>query len=447
MIVHRKTRFVFLLLSELARKYTRALVFGFIIGVLSSLIFWRLYPTIRSSWSTTAIRIGIVGEFTPSTLPLYIQRQISEGLTTLSPDSTALPSLAESWEATDSGKTYVFHLSTNYRWHDGKKVIAEDINYNIKSITFSTVDDHTLKVSLANPYSPLPALLSKPIFRSGLLGFGSNRIASIRLKGDKVQNLKIVPVEPQNGKTKIYRFFRTEALAILAYKLGAVDILEDISGSPSVTAWGSMRVEASVHYDKIVTIFFNVTNPLLKDKAIRQALAYAIPDLQEERAYSPISKTSWAYSDRSKKYNPDPEHAKILLKQNSLSSNVEQMTISTFAPYLNVAQKIANRWTEIGLPTNIRVENSIPGDYQMLLGTQEVPPDPDQYPFWHSTQRQTNITGYANVKIDKLLEDGRQEGNQEERKKIYADFQRYMTEDVPAIFLYYPASYTITRGR
>ena len=67
-------------------------------------------------------------------------------------------------------------------------------------------------------------------------------------------------------------------------------------------------------------------------------------------------------------------------------------------------------------------------------------------PFWHSTQTATNITGYANVKIDKLLEDGRQELDPAKRKSIYADFQRYLTEDVPAIFMYYPNSFTVTRN-
>ncbi|HLD24400.1 MAG TPA: hypothetical protein VJB96_00640, partial [Patescibacteria group bacterium] len=78
---------------------------------------------------------------------------------------------------------------------------------------------------------------------------------------------------------------------------------------------------------------------------------------------------------------------------------------------------------------------------------QDVPSDPDQYPFWHSTQSQTNVTGYSNVKIDKLLEDGRSELDQEKRKLIYADFQRRLVEDAPAIFLYYAKLYSIKRGK
>ena len=115
---------------------------------------------------------------------------------------------------------------------------------------------------------------------------------------------------------------------------------------------------------------------------------------------------------------------------------------------METAQAIADSWTALGIHTQVRVENSVPSSFQVLLAAQELPPDPDQYPFWHSTQTQTNVTGYdTNVKIDKLLEDGRQELDQEQRKKIYADFQRRLVEDVPAVFLYYPQTYTVRRGK
>ena len=81
----------------------------------------------------------------------------------------------------------------------------------------------------------------------------------------------------------------------------------------------------------------------------------------------------------------------------------------------------------------------------MLLAFWKVPQDPDQYFFWHSTQKQGNITGYKNVKIDKLLEDGRNTLAIEKRKKIYYDFQKVFMDDLPAVFLYYPNVYTISR--
>jgi peptide/nickel transport system substrate-binding protein len=65
---------------------------------------------------------------------------------------------------------------------------------------------------------------------------------------------------------------------------------------------------------------------------------------------------------------------------------------------------------------------------------------------WHSSQIQiNNISKNKNVRIDKLLEDGRKTNDLEERKKIYADFQKYLLEDPPAAFLYFPYEFTVAR--
>ena len=47
--------------------------------------------------------------------------------------------------------------------------------------------------------------------------------------------------------------------------------------------------------------------------------------------------------------------------------------------------------------------------------------------------------------LDKLLEDGRIISDLKKRKEIYQDFQKFLVEDTPAIFLSHPTTYTITR--
>ena len=112
---------------------------------------------------------------------------------------------------------------------------------------------------------------------------------------------------------------------------------------------------------------------------------------------------------------------------------------------LKTAEKIAEEWRNIGMTVEIEVVTSVPQDYEAFLATVDIPKDPDQYSLWHSTQTGTNISRFKNPRIDKLLEDGRTELDQEARKKIYLDFQRFIVEDVPAIFLYHPTFYTVTR--
>ena len=101
-------------------------------------------------------------------------------------------------------------------------------------------------------------------------------------------------------------------------------------------------------------------------------------------------------------------------------------------------------WKKIQIDTNIEVVESIPDNFQIFLGDFYVPLDPDQYMIWHSVQ-DNNISKYENKRIDKLLEDGRKETDINTRKKIYADFQKYLIDDSPVTFLYFPYEYEISR--
>ena len=443
----RRFRIFYLVVRELAQKYTRALTAGFILGLLMTLLVSRVYPVIRQVLFAPVERVGLVGEFTPNSLPLLIQNQISMGLTVLGPDGSVLPGLAKEWTATDSGKTFIFMLREDSVWHNGKPVTAVDVNYNIRNVTFTPDNDYTLRVTLTTPFSPFPTLVTRPIFAAGLRGFGPYKLATIRLNGDKVAFIKIVPRDRSDVglHAKEYRFYRTETAAVLGYKLGEVDTLIDMTAPYNLSSWRGTKATEEVMHNRIVALFFNLNDQRLQDKGFRQGLAYAVPDLGNERALSPINSDSWAYTDKVKKYTFDLTQAKKLLGTTKEASESSELLLAAFPTYESDAEAIAKSWTEAGVPTRVQIVSTVPSDYQVLLSFQEVPPDPDQYPFWHSTQTQTNKTGFSNVKIDKLLEDGRQEIDQTKRKTIYADFQRRVVEEVPAIFLHYQTAYTIQR--
>jgi len=155
------------------------------------------------------------------------------------------------------------------------------------------------------------------------------------------------------------------------------------------------------------------------------------------RAIGPISPNSWGYNPQVKQYQKDIEKTK--------EAKDLQIKLSTLPNLLSTAEIIANDWKEAGITTEIEVVSAIPTNYQAFLATVDIPKDPDQYSLWHSTQTGTNISNYKNPRIDKLLEDGRTELDQETRRKIYLDFQKFLVEDVPTIFLYHPTFYTIIR--
>jgi len=446
MSVLKRSRFFFWTARELSRKYTKSFITGILFGFILMVILRLVFPFIKATKFSPVRRIGYIGEYTPTSLPITIQNQISFGLTTLSEDGSVKPGLAANWEVADGGKKYIFHFRSDINWHTGKAVTAKDVNYNIRSVTFETPDIHTLVAKLQNQYSPFLSLVSKPIFGTKLSGFGEYKVDMLRLTGEKITTLRIVSSTKASLPAYEYRFYRSETQAIIAYKLGEID---EIIGLTSMDAdlknWKNTKITEQTNMNRVVTVFFNLKDQLLRDKILRQALTYAIPDFGMERAYSPIAKSSWAYSDAEKHYAYDMKTAKKLLDSDKAATAAGELTIHTFSQYLPIAEKIAASWNTLGIKTNLQVENVIPDQYQTMLSALEIPSDPDQYIYWQSTQRDTNITGLSNAKIDKLLEDARVEPDQQARKKLYTDFQKRLIDELPAAFLFYPTSYTVER--
>jgi peptide/nickel transport system substrate-binding protein len=87
-------------------------------------------------------------------------------------------------------------------------------------------------------------------------------------------------------------------------------------------------------------------------------------------------------------------------------------------------------------------------NFELLMYEIEVTIDPDQYNLWHSLQKEypnLNLSGYEFSRIDILLEEGRRETEQSERKEDYEFFQKYLIQDMPAIFLYRPSYVYVVR--
>lgn len=432
------------LATGIFNRHKKLILSAFFGGLVLFIVGIQLAPFISARVQTKPTSIGKVGLFTPTNLPLEVQRFISIGLTDVDTQGIASPALAESWSISSDGKEYLFKLKSNVFWHDGKLLTAHDINYNLKDVQFSAIADDSLKVTLKEAFTPLPSFLSKPLFRKGLIGVGGYKVGSIRLKGEYITYVRLIPVTGELPHLEV-KFYPTESIAKTAFKLGEVAVLDEITDHKEFTEWKTVGIKETVKYNQTVGIFFNLEDELLKDKEVRQALAFMVDKPEKNRVASPLSSQSWAYTNQVKQYEKDEEQA---MKLYTAPKNKERpvLTLSTFPQYLGLAHTIAAAWNGLGIATKVKVEDSIPDTYQALLVTQEIPADPDQYPVWHSTQIGSNITKYNNPKIDKLLEDGRKEQNQEKRKKIYFDFQRYLVEDVPAIFMFHPTTYTISRS-
>ncbi|MBI3290608.1 ABC transporter substrate-binding protein [Candidatus Microgenomates bacterium] len=422
--------------------------FGVLIflGVIGGGLIFTFYDKFSSIFpSVGQHKIGLVGRFTTENVPSEISKKISVGLTTLDFESLPQPGIAQSWEVKEDGRVWTFKIRQGLNWQDNSQIRSKDFKYKLPDVQVSYPSSDTIEFRLSSPYSPFPAVVSRPYFKKGLLGVGEWKVKNIVTSGGF---LKLLTLEDKQGNREIYRFYETEQALVNAFKLAEIDTILEISTVEKLEKLSGLKISPINHQDRFIAIFFNTQDPAVEDKFIRQALAYAIKKTENyPRALSPISPISWAYNPLVKTYDYNTARAKEFLdklpKEQRENFTIRLATIPSLLP---IAEEVKRDWEAVGVKTEIQVATGIPENFQALLATQIIPPDPDQYALWHSTQTETNITRYTkSPRIDKILEDGRRTLSQDERRGIYLDFQRFLLEDVPAIFLYHPVSYSVTR--
>lgn len=439
----KKIRFWTHLVRAFSGRHKTILAFSFLIGAFFFFLLPKFLDFLPKSQKTKTI--GLVGRYRLESLPEEIQNEISQGLTQINEDGTVAPALAKEWIVEDNGKTYIFKLAEDHFWHDKTAVMAKDINYNFKDVTLEIQDSTTIKFQLQEPFAPFPVVVSRPLFKRGLVGTGPYKVTKVARSGEFVETIFLESQNKKNPNLK-YRFYPTEASAKTALKLGEVKKLENIVNSSGFEDWQNIEVNPQIKLDRYLALFFDTSKSYLGEKNFRQALAYALPkEKEKQRVLGPISSTSWAYNSDLKPYEYDLENAQKLLEKVVEKEKKITLRLATNPSLLIEAEKIRKAWEPLGVKTEIEAMTSPTMDFEILLAIQEIPADPDQYSLWHSTQQVANITRFNNKRIDALLEEGRKTLDVEKRKKIYFDFQRYLAEEIPAIFLYHHVVYTISR--
>ena len=74
----------------------------------------------------------------PRTPDQNLQCLIFDGLVKPQPDLSFGPSLAESWDVSEDGKLYTFHLRKDVKWHDGQPFTASDVVFTFTSLADPT---------------------------------------------------------------------------------------------------------------------------------------------------------------------------------------------------------------------------------------------------------------------------------------------------------------------
>jgi peptide/nickel transport system substrate-binding protein len=200
-----------------------------------------------------------------------------------------------------------------------------------------------------------------------------------------------------------------------------------------------------------------------REKLIADVLAdQAIP------ADSPIARDLWSYVPAPDAYGFDRARAESLLDAAGWELGSDGVRVKETTPLefslstsddpvqLAIANAIAQQWNDLGVRVTVQASPTsqfvqqvlLPRQYQAALVLIDLGPDPDPYPFWHSTQASgagRNLAGFADPEVDQLLENARQSTSPGERADIYRAFQERFASLRPAILLFAPTyPYVVT---
>ncbi len=365
------------------------------------------------------------------------------------------------------------------------------------NISVKKIDEKNIQFILKQPYSPflsnttlgiIPKHIWKNVsseqfiysqFNIEPIGSGPYQIEKIsRDNGGIPLSYELSPFSRYyDGKAYIshitIQFYPNEMAALDAYSSGAIQSIAGIS--PEEAEKISDDQDVSVLHSplpRIFGVFFNQNQaPVLANKEVRQALNMVVDKdtLVSEVLYGygvridgPLPAEN---SSRDNKKTLDIDGAKTLLtkagwtinkdgileKKDKKGTQVLSFEIATAdSPDLKkTAEILEKQWELLGADVTVKVfeygdlsQNIIKTrKYDALLFGEFIGKDLDLYAFWHSSQRLApglNIAMYVNSSADKLLEEARTTGSEKVKAEKYKAFEKLVTEDVPAIFLYSP---------
>ncbi len=435
---------------------------------------------------------------------------VYRGLARFDERGRVVPDLAEGWEISPDARIFTVRLKPGQRWQDGVPITADDVVFTFstlqdpkfpgdpgimalwESVTIEKVDDLTVRFTLAESFAPfldelttglLPAHIwrSVPVDlmdRSRLnfqpVGSGPFQVEALDAISMTLRPNPVYPGPRPYLAAVNFRFYPDDTAVLEAYRRGEVDAIARVlpQDLPAAQALPDLNLFFSPMpgYAIILLNLQNPNVPFFQEKAVRQALLYAIDreaivkDLLHGMgivAHSPILPNTWAYADDVPVYPYDPDRARRLLEEAGwVDTDGDGVREKEGVPLrftlhgdddptrAAILSAIAKNWQDIGVaavPQPVTFPGLV-GDFletrafEAALVFWRLYGDPDPYPLWHSTQVETgqNYAGWQNMEADKLLEEARRTPDPNRRIQLYRQFQHLFAEDVPGLLLYHP---------
>lgn len=238
----------------------------------------------------------------------------AEGLVTLDETGQPVPQLAESWDISDDGLAYTFHLRQDVKWHDGEAFDSDDVAFTLENLletsplgarfvayvdSISADDEFTVTVNLNKPFAAIMTGLSDAgviILPEHIYGEGevTNNPANLEPVGTgpfefdswtRGQSLRFVANDDYwGGEPKLsavtYQVLPDDSSRINALRSGEVDILTSDqvpTAQIAIVEDDKNLVRFDAHKAPDMThIGFNTQGGPLADVELRRAIVQGI---------------------------------------------------------------------------------------------------------------------------------------------------------------------------
>jgi peptide/nickel transport system substrate-binding protein len=441
----------------------------------------------------------------------YLDALLFDSLLDHDAQMNIVPDLAESWEARDP-LTYVFRLRQGVKFHDGRPLTSADVKFTFDSILDGSVktpkrgafrmvtrieapDDSTVVFRLREPYASFLWNLTRPgvgIVPRGSgpeiaqhpVGTGPYRFVSsatdqeivMERSADYFEFASEAAALRGNVERVRFRIVPDAIVRALELRKGSADVaVNSLSPDMVVTLAKERGIVANEEPGTTIAyIGFNLEDPILAHREVRQALAYATDRAtlikyllrgQARAATSLLPPNHWAYNPNVQQYDFDPARAEQLLDaagyprgKDGVRLRLEFKT-STEEPSRLLSEAIADQWTRVGVAVELRPLEFATFYADLQRGSFQVSTqrwvggnnDPDIFELVFSSKRippnGSNRGRYRNPKLDALLDQARMEMDREKRKALLWEIQKIVAEDEPYINLWYPDNVCVHRER
>jgi len=387
------------------------------------------------------------------------------------------PELATSWDISEDGTEYVFHLREGVKWHDGSDFGANDVKYTIeRGIELGTgnypsvksvevVDPLTVKVTLSEPNS---IFLDKQwtgdccVIKEGTdeelatapMGTGPFKFVEW-VSGDHITFEAFDEYwGEKSGTEKItLRIMPEDNARLMALQAGDLDIAPLTSASISTAIADENITVLSTPSIRTVYMGFNFDNEYFGNKLVRQAISHAIDkealvtaqlDGQGITIKSQVPAAKMGYYDGFEGYEYDVEKAKALLTEAGYPDGFTCSLLVTAGSFDLAAQVIQANLKEIGITVNIDASESATfnekcktGNTEFFLSGRSAGAADGYINVFHSDMinNGTNYFHYNNTVMDELIEKSWATSG-DERNEVYKEIQTLISDDAITVPLY-----------